>query len=320
MAITALQKITKGAKLLQKKNKSLSWQDAIKKSSAAYRKEKPAAKKTVGKKPAARKAIKKYPGRHTDTKSHNVNIRVMSGAKKIGSVKPDDFTRINNDANGNPRYVIHFLQLLTDAEKNTVPFNKQYDLAVKRANKVGGKKYHTKQYGGGIVFQSYNTQNKADQINDLLKKTVGSVLLLEKGESARKKPARIYQVNRSKAGTYKKFKRLGEAGTKVQYDDPAAVQEILLFADNDVKIYDRYRLPIEKMLYKHWKKGNFSVDKAAIILKKYIEAADKEYDRQYGDGTGKGFMLSVKDRKLAAQERAKELLYEFTNGMLAYDN
>ncbi|MFN8356303.1 MAG: hypothetical protein U0Y10_17730 [Spirosomataceae bacterium] len=73
-----------------------------------------------------------------------------------------DFTKINNDANGNPRYVVHFLDLLIPTDKHH-PLEEQYNIAVKRANKIGGKKYHNKSYGGGIVFQSYN-------INDLAKK------------------------------------------------------------------------------------------------------------------------------------------------------
>ena len=43
-----------------------------------------------------------------------------------------------------------------------------YSIAVKKANKIGGRKYHNKSYGGGIVFQSYNTDdlsNKIQQIN-----------------------------------------------------------------------------------------------------------------------------------------------------------
>ena len=56
-----------------------------------------------------------------------------------------DFTRINNDINGNPRYVCHFLNIADN-----------YNTAIKLANKIGGRKYHNKTYGGGIVFQSYN--------------------------------------------------------------------------------------------------------------------------------------------------------------------
>lgn len=68
----------------------------------------------------------------------------------------ENLTRANNDVNGNPRYIVHFLQIADN-----------YDVAVKKANTIGGRKYHTKAYGGGIVFQSYNTQNLVDRINEL---------------------------------------------------------------------------------------------------------------------------------------------------------
>lgn len=78
----------------------------------------------------------------------------------------DDFTRINNDVNGNPRYVCHFFHLAkTDYEKG---INERYTEALARAKKIGGKKFHNKQYGGGIVFQSYNLQDKCNRINELM--------------------------------------------------------------------------------------------------------------------------------------------------------
>ena len=43
-----------------------------------------------------------------------------------------------------------------------------YGIAVKKANSIGGRKYHTKQYGGGIVFQSYNIEDTAKRIKELL--------------------------------------------------------------------------------------------------------------------------------------------------------
>ena len=82
-----------------------------------------------------------------------------------------EFTRVNNDVNGNPRYVCHFLSLLNANERGytyegetfdqnkpilNLGISEEYTLAVKKANKIGGKKYHNKKYGGGIVFQSYN--------------------------------------------------------------------------------------------------------------------------------------------------------------------
>lgn len=100
-------------------------------------------------------------------------------------ITPQDFTRINNDVNGNPRYVCHFLQIpLTALQKSKIEDNMiirlsldqsastlddTYKMAVKQANKIGGKKYHTKNYGGGIVFQSYNLDDLCKRINELNK-------------------------------------------------------------------------------------------------------------------------------------------------------
>lgn len=68
-----------------------------------------------------------------------------------------EFTRINSDVNGNPRYVCHFLSFLSEKDNNLSVTDK-YDLAVKRSRQLGGKKYHNKQYGGGIVFKMYDGQ------------------------------------------------------------------------------------------------------------------------------------------------------------------
>ena len=68
-----------------------------------------------------------------------------------------DFTRVNNCTYGNPRLVCHFLDLLTVAEQREVDLGKIYALAIKRAKKIGGRKFHNKQYGGGIVFTTYDT-------------------------------------------------------------------------------------------------------------------------------------------------------------------
>ena len=76
--------------------------------------------------------------------------------------------RINNDINGNPRFVVHFYDLLIDGEGEGLPILERYELAVKKARKIGGKIYKGKDFGGGIVFQSYNIQetiNKAKGAN-----------------------------------------------------------------------------------------------------------------------------------------------------------
>lgn len=80
-----------------------------------------------------------------------------------------ELVRITNDVNGNPRYVTHYLNLLSDDEKHNrgLTIDEEYALAVSKARKIGGRKYHTKQFGGGIVFQSYNTNDLIKSINEL---------------------------------------------------------------------------------------------------------------------------------------------------------
>jgi hypothetical protein len=79
-----------------------------------------------------------------------------------------DFTRVNNDVNGNPRYVCHFTDLLTEADYQIgLSVTQRYQLAVNKARTIGGRKFHNKQYGGGIVFQSYNIQDTERNILEL---------------------------------------------------------------------------------------------------------------------------------------------------------
>lgn len=83
-----------------------------------------------------------------------------------------DFKRINNDVNGNPRYVCHFLEFLNESDKHLQRIGhiaKWYDIAIKRAKTIGGKRYNNKSYGGGIVFQSYNLLDTEKCILGLLK-------------------------------------------------------------------------------------------------------------------------------------------------------
>ena len=58
-----------------------------------------------------------------------------------------------NDINGNPRYIIHFLEL-----------DSNYKKALAKSRIFGGKKYMGKDFGGGIVFQSYNVMLTIDLI------------------------------------------------------------------------------------------------------------------------------------------------------------
>jgi len=84
-------------------------------------------------------------------------------------ITAEDFTRINNNTNGNPRYVIHFLRLLSPDEKWNTPMtiDQKYALALKKSKAAGGKKFHNKAYGGGIAFESFNIQNLISKLNSL---------------------------------------------------------------------------------------------------------------------------------------------------------
>ena len=76
-----------------------------------------------------------------------------------------NFERVNNDVNGNPRYVIHFQAFLRDDE-NIMSLENSYALALNRAKSVGGKAYTGKEYGGGVVLVSYNLQGTAEKIEE----------------------------------------------------------------------------------------------------------------------------------------------------------
>jgi hypothetical protein len=84
------------------------------------------------------------------------------------------FTRVKNDTNGNPRYVTHFLNFITDQDREQTKeseiyqVGQLYELALKKARKIGGRKFHNKQYGGGVVFQSYNIEQTKKRILEIL--------------------------------------------------------------------------------------------------------------------------------------------------------
>lgn len=89
--------------------------------------------------------------------------------KQPAQLQPSDITltRVKRDINGNPRYVTHFVNLLKLEEKFTTA-GQGYVTALKRARELGGSKYCGKDFGGGIVFQSYNTDDLKRQICELV--------------------------------------------------------------------------------------------------------------------------------------------------------
>ena len=62
--------------------------------------------------------------------------------------------RVNNDVNGNPRHVVHWLGLEPETPDG-LDISARYDRVVRAARAVGGRRFHNRQYGGGVVFQAY---------------------------------------------------------------------------------------------------------------------------------------------------------------------
>lgn len=63
----------------------------------------------------------------------------------------------------NGRHVVHFLSVLNEQEKLTDVFG-HYATALKKARKIGGTRYHNKQYGGGIAFYANDLEWLSKQI------------------------------------------------------------------------------------------------------------------------------------------------------------
>ena len=89
----------------------------------------------------------------TEIKVNIMTINNQTNSPASG-VKID---RLNNDVNGNPRYVAHFLDFNTNEERasNVLTTGEKYSIAIIRAKTVGARKYHNKQFGGGISWSNY---------------------------------------------------------------------------------------------------------------------------------------------------------------------
>lgn len=86
-----------------------------------------------------------------------------------------ELKQIMPDINGNPRYVCHFLLLANDNDrikandmvkdgKELFSVDALYKIILKKSNLIGGKKYHNKSYGGGIVFSRTNKEKLIDEL------------------------------------------------------------------------------------------------------------------------------------------------------------
>jgi desulfoferrodoxin (superoxide reductase-like protein) len=101
-------------------------------------------------------------------------------------------------------------------------------------------------------------------------------------------------------------------GAVPQFQDPHAVREIQLFADNDYQLYRSRKVPILKNLTKKFKKGTFDLDRSAKLWEYYVTDALQRYAKEHGGTWHK--ILSMGDRKLLAKEYADSTLAEFKLG------
>jgi hypothetical protein len=164
---------------------------------------------------------------------------------------------------------------------------------------------------GSTTHKDTKSHNVNIRVVSGVKKKVGATLLLEKGETPRTKPRSIKTITRKKAGTFKKWKTIGETP---DFKDSVAANEIRDYADNNSLLFFSRRLPILKNLYKKWKKGTFKIDLAAKLWLYYINDAMQKYNKQHGSKGDKWHkLLSVSDRKLLAHDYAKNTLHDFEN-------
>ena len=86
-------------------------------------------------------------------------------SKKLYNIDGNDITvfKIDNDTNGNPRYVVHFLSLNINDYKN---INSLY----------GFNKYRAKWFGGGVVFKSFDIEETLQYALNKVKEAEGTRL------------------------------------------------------------------------------------------------------------------------------------------------
>lgn len=82
------------------------------------------------------------------SRTHTHTKRKMQTISKLTQA---NFTRIDSDVNGNPRY---YLPAFMADEKSV--------------RKIGGVKYRGKRCGAGWVFQSYSLQGDVDALNSAI--------------------------------------------------------------------------------------------------------------------------------------------------------
>ena len=98
-------------------------------------------------------------------------------ANEYVSPKGIRYWLIENDVYGNPRYVVHYLSVSADSDGGSASNYASRQAAQFSAamNRVGGKRYRGKWFGGGIVFQSYDGDRGVGEWLDTLAAEAGAL-------------------------------------------------------------------------------------------------------------------------------------------------
>lgn len=241
---------------------------------------------------------------HKDTKSHNVNIRVLSGNKKETKYIFEHIVQ-GNYGYGWEDLTTHNIRRDAVNEKKVYDNNENYPHRV-------------------ISRRVLNPLYKKTSIGDY-KHNKSQFFEAKKPKKPRKKRTRKqneWKVSRTKSGRFKKggitkLNGISVTGTP-PYKDENAVREIRLYADNNSQLYFSRKLPILKNLQKKYQKGTFDVNKASKLWRYYIDDAMQRYHKEFGS-RGKWYnMLDTSDRQLLANEYAEETLSEFQLGNFVY--
>ena len=180
-----LKQITAKAKILYKTGKYKKWTDAIKQAS-----------KSLG---ATKSTPKSKSGSHKDTKSHNVNVSVVSGAGKGKTISLAKAKEIASHWHGGQWSALYqfassgkvlnenfhrYLNELPNPESNLTTKDKN-DI-VKLITYIYHE--HKRLYGG---------------------KKMGAVKIIQKGETPKSKVTKVLQQVRTKKGQFKGYKKIG---------------------------------------------------------------------------------------------------------------
>jgi len=101
--------------------------------------------------------------------------------------------------------------------------------------------------------------------------------------------------------------------------EPALVQELIMFTENDANIYDRSTLPILKNMATKKAQGRYDHEKAVQAFMWLAEPGARNYAQEHAPhGTPWHEMFPKDVRRIAASEWRDEFEAEYPNG--TYDN